>query len=77
MLNTSMSIETVLPFNFTVKNCKSTWGWKKCPSNDLRVVGDWLSLGEPMDIHQDKDMKQVEDPSSKIVQWMFFPPTKI
>jgi len=69
--------ETVLPFNVTKKDCKSPQGWKPRPSNDFRVVGDGVSLGEPNALQKGKYMSQVEAPSSKIVQWMFFPPTEI
>jgi len=36
-------------------------------------MGEWLISGEPMALQQDKDMSEVEAPSSNMVRQIVFP----
>ena len=69
---TSMSMETDFPPSSTWMVDSNPYGWKPQPSKDLRVVGERLISREPMALQQDKDMTDVEAPSSKMVRWRVF-----
>lgn len=45
-----------LPFNSMDKSFKMSLGLNPLPSNSFRVVGYWLSVGEPKGFQQVVDM---------------------
>ena len=65
---TSTSKLTVLPSTSIGRSCKIPYGWNPLPSKALRIVGDWLSVGEPSDLQQFNDIIHVDAPSSITVQ---------
>ena len=68
-------METVLPPSSTESAGNRPWGWETHPSKYFKVVGDFITLGEPMALQQAIDKTEVEAPSSKTVRWTFLPTT--
>ena len=68
-------MEIVFPPSSSESAGMRPWGWKPPFSKDLRLVGDFARLREPMDFQRDRDKTEFEAPSSKTVLKIIFPTT--
>ena len=65
---TSTSKLTIFPSTSIGRSCKIPYGWNPLLQKDLRIVGDWLSVGEPSDFQQFNDIIHVDTRSSITVR---------
>ena len=68
-------METVFPPSLIDSAGNRPWGLKPHLSKPFKVVGDFITSGEPMALQQAIDKTEVEAPSSRTVRWTFLPTT--